>query len=311
MESLFNEKEMLADALKNGYSVGAFNFSSIEVMRAIVDACEAQKSPLILALSEGGLKYADPNYIAKVVDAVLETTTIPVALHLDHGKNFEIVKNCIDIGFNSVMIDGSYLPYEENVLLTKQVCDYAHARGVSVEGELGVLAGVEEDVKSNVHKYTDPQQALDFVTRTNIDSLAIAIGTSHGAFKFKDEPTLRFDILEEVSRLMPNLPIVLHGASNVPQQFIETINKYGGKIEGSKGVPEELISKASSLAVCKVNNDTDLRVCFTAAMREFFANNPQEFTPRKYLQYAKDKVRELVEYKVKNVFHSSNRLIKG
>jgi len=310
MKKLYSEKMMLQDALKNKYAIGAFNFSSIEVMRAIVDGCENQKSPVILALSEGGLKYADPVYLSKVIHAALEETTVPISLHLDHGKSFDIVKKCIECGFNSVMIDGSFLPYDENVALTKKVCDYAHKKGVSVEGEIGVLAGVEDDVKSDQHHYTDPQQALDFAQKTGVDSLAIAIGTSHGAFKFKGTPELRFDILKQVSKLMPDLPIVLHGASNVPQQYIETINKYGGNIQTAQGVPEEFISKASKMAVCKVNNDTDLRVCFTSAIREYLANNPSDFTPRNYLQYAKDEVRELIEYKVKKVFHSANKMQK-
>lgn len=307
MNKLYSEKLMLQKALKGGYSVGAFNFSSIEMMRAIVDACEEAKSPVILALSESGLKYADPGYIKDVINAVMKNTTIPIALHLDHGKNFEIVKKCIKLGFNSVMIDGSYLPYDENVKLTKKVVQYAHKYGVSVEGELGVLAGVEDDVKADEHKYTDPEQALDFVKKTGVDSLAIAIGTSHGAFKFKGEPTLKFDILKKVSTLMPNLPIVLHGASNVPQEYIEIINKNGGKIKGAKGVSENLIKKASKMAVCKVNNDTDLRVCFTAAIREYLKLHPEEFTPRKYLQYAKDKVKELILFKIKKVFGSANK----
>ncbi len=307
MNKLFNEKQMLLDALHGKYAVGAFNFSSIEMMRAIVDACMNQRSPVILALSESGLKYANPGYIMDIMNAVMKTTDIPIALHLDHGKNFEIVKQCVDLGFNSVMIDGSYLPYEENVALTKKVVQYAHKHHVSVEGELGVLAGVEDDVSAKEHKYTNPEQALDFVKKTGVDSLAIAIGTSHGAFKFKGEPTLRFDILKNVSALMPEMPIVLHGASNVPQEYIETINKFGGKIKGAKGVSEELIKKACKMAVCKVNNDTDLRVCFTAAIRQFLKENPQEFTPRKYLQFAKDQVRQLVEYKVKKVFGSAKK----
>jgi len=310
MKKLYNEKEMLQDALKNKYAIGAFNFSSIEVMRAIVDGCENQKSPVILALSESGLRYADPRYLSKVIEAALVETTIPIALHLDHGKNFEIVKECIECGFNSVMIDGSFLPYEENIVLTKKVCDFAHKRGVSVEGEIGVLAGVEDDVNSDKNHYTNPEQALDFVQRTGVDSLAIAIGTSHGAFKFKGEPELRFDILKQVSKLMPDMPIVLHGASNVPQKYIEKINQYGGNIQTAQGVPEKLISKACKLAVCKVNNDTDLRVCFTAAIREYLAKNPSDFTPRNYLQYAKNAVRELVEYKVKSVFFSANKMQK-
>lgn len=308
MRKLYDEKMMLQDALKNNYAIGAFNFSSIEVMRAIVDGCQNKGSPVILALSESGLKYADPAYLSKVVEAALVNTSIPIALHLDHGKTFEMVRDCIDNGFNSVMIDGSYLPYDENVALTKKVCEYAHKRGVAVEGELGVLAGVEDDVSSDEHHYTDPKQALDFVRKTGVDSLAIAIGTSHGAFKFKGEPNLRFDILEEVNHLIPDFPIVLHGASNVPKEYIDTINKYGGDLQETQGVPEELIKKACEKSVCKVNNDTDLRICFTAAMREFLAKNPSEFSPRRYLQYAKDKVRELVEYKVEKVFNSVNRL---
>ncbi len=308
MNKLTSEIEILHDALKNGYAVGAFNFSSIEMMRAIVDGCQSKHSPVILAMSEGGIKYAEPEYIRKVVDIATAKTDIPIALHLDHGKNFEIVKNCIEIGFNSVMIDGSYLPYEENVALTKKVCDFAHKHGIPVEGELGVLKGVEDDVSASEHQYTDPEQALDFVKRTGVDSLAVAIGTSHGAFKFKGEPTLRFDILKNISKLIPDIPIVLHGASNVPQQYIDIINKYGGNIQSAKGVPEELIKKACKMSVCKVNNDTDLRVCFTSAIREFLANNPQEFTPRKYLQYAKDRVRELIEYKVSKIFRSANKM---
>lgn len=310
---LFNHKEMLHHALKNGYAIGGYNFSSVEMMRAIVDGCQETDAPVILSLSQSGLKFATSTYLKNVVHAALELTDIPISLHLDHGKNFDIVKECIDIGFNSVMIDGSYLPYEENVALTKKVVDYAHKRGVAVEGELGKLAGVEDDVSSSHSLYTDPNQAFDFVKRTGVDSLAIAIGTSHGAFKFTGKPTLKFDILAEVRSLMPDLPIVLHGASNVPQKFIKIINKYGGDIQKSKGVSESLVEKACSLGVCKVNNDTDLRVCYTASIREYLAKNPKCFTPREYLQYAKDQVKALIMDKNTNLFHSAGmgKLIKS
>ena len=304
---LFNHKEMLHHALKNGYAIGGYNFSSIEVMRAIIDGCQETDAPVILSLSQSGLKFATPTYLKHVVYAALENTDIPISLHLDHGKNIDIVKECIDVGFNSVMIDGSYLPYEENVALTKEVVKYAHKRKVAVEGELGKLAGVEDDVKSSKSIYTDPEQALDFVKRTGVDSLAIAIGTSHGAFKFSVTPTLKFDILSEIRSLMPDLPIVLHGASNVPKKYIKIINKYGGDIQKSKGVSESLIEKACSLGVCKVNNDTDIRVCYTASIREYLFKNPNCFTPREYLQYAKDQVKELIKDKNTNLFHCSNQ----
>lgn len=304
---LFNHNIMLHHALKNGYAIGAYNFSSVEMMRAIIDGCQETDAPVILSLSNSGLKFATPTYLKNVVHAALEITTIPISLHLDHGKDFEIVKQCIDIGFNSVMIDGSYLPYEENIELTKKVVDYAHKYGVAVEGELGKLAGVEDDVKSDKIAYTDPVQAKDFVEQTGVDSLAIAIGTSHGAFKFSGTPTLKFEVLAEVRKLIPDLPVVLHGASNVPQKYIEIINKYGGDIQKSKGVSEELIEKACSLGICKVNNDTDLRVCYTAAIREYLAKNPQCFTPREYLQYAKDEVRKLIIDKNINLFHSAGK----
>ncbi len=307
LNQLTNECDMLLKAKKEHYAVGAFNFSSIEIMRAIVDAAEMSRSPVILALSEGGLKYAEPRYIKHVVGVVTEMTDIPVALHLDHGKNFEIVRDVIDLGFNSVMIDGSSLPYEENIAITKKVVEYAHKHGVVVEGELGVLAGVEDDVKSDVHKYTDPEQAVDFVKKTGVDSLAIAIGTSHGAYKFTGDAKLRIDILEQINSLLPEVPLVLHGASSVPQNFVKTINEYGGNIVGAKGVPEEEIREACKHGISKVNCDTDLRLAFTATIRKFLVENPTIFDPRKYLQACKDAMRDFVAGKMKDVLLSAGK----
>ena len=306
-EKLAPMTEVLKKAYNKNYAVGAFNFSSIEVMRAILDAANNAKSPVILALSESGIKYASIPYLSRVIGAALEESSVPITLHLDHGKNFDIVKQVIDAGFNSVMIDGSHLPFDENVALTKKVCDYAHDRDIAVEGELGSLAGVEDDVSNEVGMYTDPEQAAEFVRLTGVDSLAIAIGTSHGAFKFKHEPRLRFDILDEITKLIPGLPIVLHGASSVPQYVIDKINQFGGTVEGAKGVPDDMIKRAIKTSVCKLNSDTDLRMCYTAAMREFLVKNPGEFTPRKYLQYAKDAVREMLEDRMKNLYNSAGK----
>lgn len=305
---LYNEYEMLVQAKKGKYGIGAFNFSSIEIMRAIVDASVEAKSPVILAVSEGGLKYAEPQYLKHVLGAVLEITDTPVALHLDHGKTFDIVTNVIDLGFNSVMIDGSSLPYEENIAITKKVVDYAHKKGVVVEGELGVLAGVEDDVKSDTHLYTDPEQAYDFVKKTGVDSLAIAIGTSHGAYKFSGDVKLRMDILQQVSMLLPETPLVLHGASSIPQNYVQTINQFGGDIQGAKGVPEEMIKLACENGISKVNCDSDLRLVFTATMRKFLAENPTVFDPRKYLQACKDAMKDFVKDKMTNVLHSANKI---
>ena len=307
IEQLSNERDMLLKAKREHYAVGAFNFSSIEIMRAIVDAAEAAHSPVILALSEGGLKYAEPRYIRHVVGVVSEMSNAPVALHLDHGKNIDIVREVIDLGFNSVMIDGSSLPYDENIAVTKEVVKYAHKRGVVVEGELGVLAGVEDDVHSDVHKYTDPEQAVDFVKKTGVDSLAIAIGTSHGAYKFSGEAKLRIDILKNINSLLPEVPLVLHGASSVPQNFVKTINEYGGNIEGAKGVPEEEIREACRNGISKVNCDTDLRLAFTATIRKYLVENPTIFDPRKYLQACKDAMRDFVIDKMTNVLLSANK----
>lgn len=305
IKTLFSETQMLLNALKNGYAIGAYNFSSVEDMRAIINGCENSDSPLILALSEKGLRFASAEYLVDVVKAATRESSIPISLHLDHGKNFDIVKEVIDLGFNSVMIDGSALSYEDNIAITKKVVDYAHKKGVDVEAELGTLAGIEDDVKAEKNIYTDPEQAYDFVKKTNVDSLAIAIGTSHGAYKFKGEAKLRFDILNQVSSLMPDLPIVLHGASSVPQKYIDKINKYGGDIQKAKGVPEKMLVEAGKLAVCKINCDTDIRMCYTASMREFLANNPSDFTPRNYLQYCKDEVTKMIEERNRNVMCSA------
>ena len=307
MSKKLNEYEMLLKAKHEHYAVGAFNFSSLEIMRAIVDGASATRSPVILALSEGGLRYAEPRYIKYVADAVADMTDVPIVMHLDHGKTFDIVCEVVDLGFHSVMIDGSSLPYEENVAITKKVVDYAHKKGVVVEGELGVLAGVEDDVSSDVHKYTDPEQAVDFVKKTGVDSLAIAIGTSHGAYKFEGEPKLRIDILKSINSLLPETPLVLHGASSVPQKYVEIINNYGGNVKGARGVPENLIAEACANGISKVNCDTDLRLVFTATVRKFLAENPTVFDPRKYLQASKDNMRDFVIDKITNVLKSNNK----
>ena len=307
MSKKFNEYEMLLKAKHEHYAVGAFNFSSLEIMRAIVDAADATHSPVILALSEGGLRYAEPRYIKYVADAVADMADVPIVMHLDHGKNFDIVREVVDLGFHSVMIDGSSLDYAENVAITKKVVDYAHKKGVVVEGELGVLAGVEDDVSSNVHKYTDPEQAVDFVKKTGVDSLAIAIGTSHGAYKFEGEPKLRIDILKSINSLLPETPLVLHGASSVPQKYVEIINNCGGNVKGARGVPENLIAEACANGISKVNCDTDLRLVFTATVRKFLAENPTVFDPRKYLQASKDNMRDFVIDKITNVLKSNNK----
>jgi len=304
-KNLFNERKMLDLALKGGYAVGAFNFSSIEVLRAIVDAAQNVNSPVIVAMSQGGLKFTSANYVCDVMRAVLDNTTVPIALHLDHGKNFEIVKSCIDAGFNSVMIDGSYLPFAENVALTKRVVQYAHDHGVVVEGELGTLAGIEDDVVADRSIYTNPEEAAEFVALTKVDSLAVAIGTSHGAYKFHSEPTLRFDILGEISNLLPNFPIVLHGASSVPPEILAEFNQYGGVMQGARGVPPELLRQACGTAVCKINCDTDIRIKYTASIRKYLIEHPECYTPREYLQYAKDQVRTFLEDKMTNVLGSA------
>ena len=307
--SLVTTKEMFEKAMKEGYAIGAFNVNNMEIVQGIVDAAAEQNSPVILQASSSAIKYARVPYLKKMIEAALEEHDIPVVLHLDHGPDFETCKMCIDNGFTSVMIDGSKYDFEENVALTKKVVDYAHSHGVVVEAELGKLAGIEDDVNVSASDamYTDPEQAKEFVERTGCDSLAIAIGTSHGAYKFKGEAKLRFDILAKVKELIPNTPIVLHGASTVIPEFVEQCNKYGGNIPGAKGVPDEMLHEASLSGVSKINVDTDLRLAMTGAIREVFTEDPSVFDPRKYLGAARTQIKDIVEHKIRDVFGSSNK----
>ena len=308
---LVNTKEMFRKAYEGGYAIGAFNINNMEIIQGIIDACAQNKAPVILQVSSGARKYARHDYLLSLVKAAERETGLPIALHLDHGPDFETCQACIDGGFTSVMIDGSSLPYEENVALTKKVVEYAHPRGVTVEGELGQLAGVEDDVNVSAEdaSYTNPAQVEDFVTRTGVDSLAIAIGTSHGAYKFKpgQKPQLRFDILEEVSRRLPGFPIVLHGASSVSQEHVASVNQYGGKMPDAIGIPEDMLRKASSMAVCKINIDSDLRLAMTAGIRRHFAQHPEHFDPRQYLGEAREEIRKTVEHKLIHVLGSAGR----
>lgn len=306
---LVTTKEMFEKSMKDHFAIGAFNVNNMEIMQGIVDAAKNQNSPVILQASSGAIKYARINYLMKMVEAAVEETNIPIAIHLDHGPDFETCKMCIDNGFTSVMIDGSKYSFEENVRLTKQVVDYAHSKGVVVEAEIGQLAGIEDDVNvsENDAKYTNPDQAKQFVDLTGCDSLAIAIGTSHGAYKFKGEAKLRFDILEEIKSKIPNTPIVLHGASTVIPELVEMCNKYGGNIPGAKGVPDEILREASLRGVSKINVDTDLRLALTGSIRKIFYDNPEVFDPRKYLEPGRAKVQEIVEHKIRDVFGSSNK----
>lgn len=305
---LTSPKEMFAAAYAGGYAIGAFNVNNMEIIQGIMGAASEEKSPVILQVSAGARKYAGQIYIMKLVEAALSLdASIPVVVHLDHGPSFEMCRDCIDGGFTSVMIDGSHLPYEENISLTKQVVDYAHPRNVWVEAELGKLAGVEEHVQSMEHVYTDPDQAVDFVQRTGCDSLAVAIGTSHGAYKFKGEAKLDFDRLQTINAKLPNYPLVLHGASSVPQEFVEQCNKYGGKVGGAKGVPEEMLRKAASMGVCKINVDTDIRLALTATIRQYFAENPEQFDPRTYLSPAREAVKKMVAHKIRHVMGSAGK----
>lgn len=301
--ALVTSKKMFEDAYKGGYAVGAFNVNNMEIVQGIVDAAKEVDAPLILQVSAGARKYAKPAYLKKLVEAAIIDSGVDICLHLDHGDTFEICKQCIDDGFTSVMFDGSHLPYEENIAVTKQVVEYAHARGVVVEAELGKLAGVEDEVnvKAEDATYTDPDQAVDFVKRTGVDSLAIAIGTSHGAYKFKGEAKLDFDRLQTISNLLPDFPIVLHGASSVVQEFVDMCNEFGGSIPGAKGVPEDMLRKAATMGVCKINIDTDLRLAMTGAIRKFLAENPAEFDPRKYLGVGRDAIKGMVRHKLVNV----------
>lgn len=308
--SLVTTKEMFEKAMKEGYAIGAFNVNNMEILQGIVDAAGEQNSPVILQASSSAIKYARINYLMKMVSAAVEEhPNIPIAIHLDHGPDFETCKMCVDNGFTSVMFDGSKYDFEENVRLTKEVVDYAHAHGVVVEAELGKLAGIEDDV--NVAEadamYTDPAQAEEFVKRTGVDSLAIAIGTSHGAYKFKGEARLRFDILKQVKERIPNTPIVLHGASTVIPELVNMCNKYGGNIPGAKGVPDEILHEASISGVSKINVDTDLRLAMTAGIRKVFVEDPSAFDPRKYLTPARELVKQTVAHKMRDVFGSANK----
>ena len=300
---LVSTKEMFKRAYAEGYAIGAFNVNNMEIIQGITEAAKEEKSPLILQVSSGARKYASHTYLMKLVEAAIIETNLPICLHLDHGDSFELCKSCIDGGFTSVMIDGSHLSFQDNIELARKVVEYAHPRNVTVEAELGRLAGVEDEIKVSEDKafYTDPAEAEEFVAKTKVDSLAITIGTSHGAYKFKTEPKLRFDILEEVGRRLPNFPIVLHGASSVLPEYVEIINKFGGKMPGAKGVPEDMLRKAASMAVCKINIDSDLRLAMTAMIRKSLAEDPANFDPRKYLTLARDAIKQVVRHKLINV----------
>ena len=306
---LVTTKEMFEKSIREGFAIGAFNVNNMEIIQGIVDAAAEENSPVILQASHGAIKYARIPYLRKMVEAALKEHDIPIALHLDHGPDFETCKMCVDNGFTSVMIDGSKYNFEENIAITKQVVDYAHAHGVVVEAELGKLAGIEDDVNVSESDaiYTDPMQAKEFVERTGCDSLAIAIGTSHGAYKFKGEAKLRFDILQKIKELIPNTPIVLHGASTVIPELVEMCNKNGGDLPGAKGVPDEILHQASISGVSKINVDTDLRLAMTGAIRKIFAEEPSVFDPRKYLTPAREEIQKTVQHKIKNVFGSSNK----
>ncbi len=315
---LVNSKEIFKKAMAGKYAIPAFNFNNLEQMQAIIMACVETHSPVILQVSSGARKYANQTLLKNMAKGAVEYAhelgcDIPIVLHLDHGDSFELCQSCIETGFSSVMIDGSHHSYEDNIALTRKVVEYAHKYDVTVEGELGVLAGIEDEVSAEHHTYTRPEEVEDFVKRTGVDSLAISIGTSHGAFKFKvkpgeEIPPLRFDILEEVEKRIPGFPIVLHGASSVPQDIVAEINKYGGKIENSAGVPEEQLRRAASSAVCKINIDSDGRLAMTAAVRKVLQENPAEFDPRKYLGPAREKLKELYKHKIINVLGSANRV---
>ena len=321
---LVNTNDLFKKAIEGKYAIPAFNFNNMEQLQAIISACVETKSPVILQVSSGARKYANQTLLRYMAQGAVEYAkelgmNIPIALHLDHGDTFELCKNCVDSGFSSVMIDGSHHSYEDNIALTKKVVEYAHAHGVSVEGELGVLAGVEDDVVAEHHTYTRPEEVVDFVSRTGVDSLAISIGTSHGANKFTPAqctrdangklvpPPLRFDILEEIEKQIPGFPIVLHGASSVPEEYVEKINKYGGKLVDSIGIPEEQLRRAAVSAVCKINIDSDGRLAMTAAVREVFATQPGEFDARKYLGPAREELKKLYAHKTVNVLGSAGK----
>ena len=313
--ALVTTKKMFEKAFEGGYAIGAFNINNMEIIQGVVAAAKAQNSAVILQVSKSALKYAHPKYLKAMVDAAIEETDLDIALHLDHGSDFEVCKDCIEYGFTSVMFDGSHLEYEENVAQTKKIVEYAHERGIVVEAELGKVAGVEDEVNVDAAHatYTDPDQAVDFVKRTGVDSLAIAIGTSHGAYKFKGEAKLDFDRLATITEKLEaagfhNYPIVLHGASSVDQRCVAMCNEYGGNIAGAKGIPAEMLRKASSMAVCKINMDTDLRLAMTAAVRKSFGDEPAAFDPRGYLGAGRALIQELVEDKIKNVIGSTDSM---
>ena len=318
---IVTSKEMFADAYKNGYAIGAFNVNNMEIIQGITEAAYEEKAPLILQVSSGARKYANHTYLMKLIEAAIIETGLPICVHLDHGDTFELCKSCIDGGFSSVMIDGSHHSFEDNIALTKQVVEYAHAHGAVVEGELGRLAGIEDAVNVSAEdaSYTRPEEVEEFVEKTGVDSLAIAIGTSHGAYKFtaaqctRDErgilvpPPLRFDILEEVSRRLPGFPIVLHGASSVPQEFVSVINAHGGKMPDAVGVPEDQLRQAARSAVCKINIDSDLRLAMTSSIREYFDEHPDHFDPRQYLKPARANIKNIVKHKLVNVLGCNGR----
>ena len=302
---LVTSTEMFKKAYEGGYAIGAFNVNNMEIIQGITEAAAEVKAPLILQVSAGARKYANSTYLTKLVEAAIIETGLPICLHLDHGADFDICKSCIDSGFTSVMIDGSKFSFEENIAMTKEVVEYAHAHGVVVEGELGKLAGIEDDVNVNAEdaSYTRPEEVEEFVTRTGVDSLAIAIGTSHGAYKFKpgQKPQLKFDILEEVGKRLPNFPIVLHGASSVIPEYVQMINENGGAMPDAIGIPEDMLRKAASMAVCKINIDSDLRLAMTGTIRKYMAEHPDHFDPRQYLKPARENIKELVKHKLINV----------
>jgi len=307
--ALVTTKAMFEKALKSDYAVGAFNVNNMEIIQGIMDAAKLENAPLILQVSAGARKYAKPVYLLKLVEAAIEDTGLDLALHLDHGEDFEICKSCVDGGFTSVMVDGSKHPFEENIALTKQVVEYAHDHGVVVEAELGKLAGVEDNIKVDARSatFTDPDEAAEFVERTGVDSLAIAIGTSHGAYKFKGEPYLDYERLKTIHSLIPETPLVLHGASSVLKEFVDRCNEYGGEIPGAQGVPEDMIRESTKYGICKVNIDTDLRLAMTAEIRKFLIENPAEFDPRKYMGPGRDAITRMVQHKIKNVLNASNK----
>ena len=307
--ALITSEEMFRKALKADYAIGAFNVNNMEIIQGIVEAAGEENAPLILQVSAGARKYAKAPYLRHLVEAAIEDTGVDVCLHLDHGEDFEICKQCVDDGFTSVMIDGSKHPFEENIALTKEVVEYAHAHGVVVEAELGKLAGIEDNINVDARSatFTDPDEAAEFVERTGVDSLAIAIGTSHGAYKFKVDPYLDFERLKEIHKLIPDTPLVLHGASTVLKEFVDRCNEYGGKIPGAQGVPEEMIREAVKHGVCKVNIDTDLRLAMTAEIRRVFIEQPDVFDPRKYLGPGREAIKRMVQHKIRDVLNASNK----